>query len=158
MQQSGVVLLASLLRPKDKFWCSDILSYCTVSVLFFLVATLQCIMANLTPTFPWLKVQSGNLHDLTMGISVFTGKPSTYFQKEVQSRMRRKRECYFTSFSSHPPFLLQLHEILSALRPGLGLLGPENRQQFHFELWVHKEHRSLCEIIFGKQRLHRSQK
>lgn len=127
---------------------------------FLPLATLQGIMANITPAFPWrqLKVQSENLHELTKGISVFTGEPSTCFQKEVQSRMRREREYYFTSFSSLPPFLLQLHEILSAIRPGLGLLDPENRQWFHFEFWVHKERRRLCETIFSKQRLRKSQK
>lgn len=39
-----------------------------------------------------LKVQSGNLHKLTTGMSIFTGKPPTYFQKKVQSQARREKE------------------------------------------------------------------
>lgn len=154
MQPSGVVLLASLLRPKRKFWCSDNLYSCTVSLLFFLTATLQYIMASLTLVLPWrgLKVQRGSLHKLTTGMSIFTGKPPTSFQKEAQSQTRReKRECYFASFPSHPPFLLRLHQpekILRAIRSGLGLLGPENRQWFQDVLGAQRMQKPLQNWVF----------
>lgn len=94
VQRPGVVLLTSLPRPKGKFWCSDNLPSGTVSLLLFLIATLQCIMESLMLVLPQreLKVQSGNLHKLTTGMSIFTGKTPTYFQKKVQSQARREKE------------------------------------------------------------------